>query len=69
MSGVKRDLFAGGGRRRGIWNSGGDGGWGCGFNGCIVNSGGGSGRSGRFFAAIFLNAEREKKVGSFGDWI
>lgn len=30
---------------------------------------GGSSYSGRFFAAIFLNAEREKKVGSFGDWI
>ena len=29
----------------------------------------GRGRSGKFFAAIFLNAEREKKVGSFGDWI
>lgn len=22
-----------------------------------------------FFATVFLNAEREKKIGSFGDWI
>lgn len=22
-----------------------------------------------FFATIFLNAEREKKIGGFGDWI
>lgn len=41
MSGVKRDLFAGGG----------------------------SGRSGRFFAAIFFDAEGKKKIGGFGDWI
>ncbi len=77
LSGVKGDLFAGGGRRRGSWGRGDDGGWccrcdggwGCGFNGCIVNSGGGSGSGGRFFATIFFDAEREKKVGGFGDWI
>lgn len=54
LSGVKGDLFAIGGRRRGIWSSGGV---------------GGSGSSGRFFAAIFFDAEREKKIGGFGDWI
>lgn len=52
LSGVKGNLFAGGGSRRGI----------CG--------GGGSGSgNGRFFATIFFDAEREKKVGGFGDWI
>ena len=25
--------------------------------------------SGRFFATIFFDAEREKKIGGFGDWI
>lgn len=29
----------------------------------------GRGRSGKFFATIFFDAEREKKVGGFGDWI
>ena len=74
MSEVKGDLFAGGGRRRGIWSCGGDGGWNCGLNRCSVNSvgGRGSGRgrgSGGFFATIFLDAEGEKKIGGFGDWI
>ena len=70
LSGIKGDLFAIGGRRRGIWSSGGDGGWNCGLNRCSVNSVGGRGRgSGGFFATIFLNAEREKKIGGFGDWI
>ena len=80
LSGIKGDLFAIGGRRRGIWSSGGDGGWNCGLNRCSVNSvgGRGSGRgrdsgrgrgSGGFFAAIFLNAEGKKKIGGFGDWI
>ena len=66
MSGIKGDLFVNGGRRRGISSSGGDGSWSCVPNGCGANSVGGSGR---FFAAIFFNAEREKKVGGFGDWI
>ena len=57
MSGVKGDLFAIGGRRRGIWSSGG------------VGGSGSSGSSGRFFAAIFLDAKGEKKIGGFGDWI
>ena len=57
LSGVKGDLFAIGGRRRGIWSSGG------------VGGSGSSGSSGRFFAAIFFDAEREKKIGGFGDWI
>lgn len=73
MSGIKGDLFASGGRRRGIYSSGGDGSWGCCLNWCSadsVGSGGGSGSgSGRFFATIFFDAEREKKVGGFGDWI
>ena len=70
MSGIKGDLFASGGRRHGGGGDGGDGGWGCGPNGCGVNSGGGSGScSGRFFATVFLDAEREKKIGGFGDWI
>ena len=30
---------------------------------------GGSSHSGRFFATIFLNAERKKKVGGFGNRI
>ena len=30
---------------------------------------GGSSHSGRFFATIFLDAEGEKKIGGFGDWI
>lgn len=30
---------------------------------------GGSSHSGRFFTTIFLDAEREKKIGGFGDWI
>ena len=68
LSGIKGDLFASGGSRRGICGGGGDGSWGCGLNGCGANSGGVSG-SNRFIAAIFFNAEREKKVGSFGDWI
>ena len=29
----------------------------------------GSSYSGRFFAAIFFDAEREKKIGGFGNWI
>lgn len=29
----------------------------------------GRGRSGKFFATVFLNAERKKKIGGFGDWI
>ena len=70
LCGIKGDLFVGGGRRCGGRSSGSDGGWGCGPNGRGVNSGGGSGScSGRFFATIFLNAEREKKIGGFGDWI
>ena len=70
MSGIKGDLFASSGRRRGGWSCGGDGGWGCDPNGSGVNSGGGSGScSGGFFATIFFDAEREKKIGGFGDWI
>ena len=70
MSGVKGDLFASGGSRRSICSGGGDSSWGCDPNGCGVNSGGGSGScSGRFFAAIFLDAKGEKKIGGFGDWI
>ena len=35
-----------------------------------ICGGGGSGSgNGRFFAAIFLDAEREKKVGGFGNRI
>lgn len=33
------------------------------------DSGGSDSSSERFFATIFFNAEREKKIGSFGDWI
>ena len=70
LSGVKGDLFTSGGSRRGICSGGSDSSWGYGLNWCGVNSGGGSGScSGRFFAAIFLDAEREKKIGGFGDWI
>lgn len=56
MSGVERDLVVGS--------------CGCDRRGYVLdrirklgNKSGGR----RFFAAIFLNAEREKKVGSFGD--
>lgn len=66
LSGIKGDLFVNGGRRRGISSSGGDGSWSCVPNGCGANSVGGSGR---FFAAIFLDAEGKKKVGSFGNGI
>ena len=70
LSGIKGDLFTSGGSRRGICSGGGDGGWGCDPNGRGVNSGGGIGScSGRFFATIFLDAEGEKKIGGFGDWI
>ena len=41
-----------------------------GVGGDSVGSGDvGRGSSGRFFAAIFFDAEREKKIGGFGDWI
>lgn len=70
LSGIKGDLFASGGSRRGICSGGSDSSWGCDSNGRGVNSGGGSGScSGGFFAAIFFDAEREKKIGGFGDWI
>ena len=58
MSGVERDLIVGS--------------CGCVRRGHVLdrirrlgNKSGGR----RFFAAIFLNAEREKKIGSFGYWI
>ena len=58
MSGVERDLVVGS--------------CGCDRRGYVLdrirklgNKSGGR----RFFAAIFLNAEREKKIGGFGDWI
>lgn len=69
MSGIKGDLFASGGSRRGICSGGGDSSWGCGPNGRGVNSGGGSGSSERFFATIFLDAKGEKKIGGFGNRI
>ena len=43
---------------------------GSGGSGSGVGSGDvGRGRSGKFFAAIFLDAKGEKKIGGFGDWI
>lgn len=58
MSGVERDLVVGS--------------CGCGRRGHVLdrirrlgNKSGGRG----FFATIFFDAEREKKVGGFGDWI
>ena len=69
MSGIKGDLFAGGGRRCVDWSCGGDVGWSCGGDvgwSWGANSGGGSGS---FFATIFLDAEREKKIGGFGNRI
>lgn len=58
MSGVERDLVVGS--------------CGCGRRGHVLdrirglgNKSGGRG----FFATIFLDAEGEKKIGGFGDWI
>lgn len=58
MSGVERDLAVGS--------------CGCGRRGHVLdrisrmgNKSGGR----RFFATIFFDAEREKKIGGFGDWI
>lgn len=64
-SGVGGDVSVGSGGSGGGGDSGNSGGSG----GVGVGGSVGRGRSGKFFAAIFLNAEREKKVGSFGDWI
>ena len=58
MSGVERDLVVGS--------------CGCGRRGYVLdrirklgNKSGGR----KFFAAIFLDAKGEKKIGGFGDWI
>ena len=77
LSGVKGDFLGGGvGGDVGV----GSGGSGIG-SGVSVGSGSNSsssrvgssdvdrGRSRRFFATIFFDAEREKKIGGFGDWI
>ena len=61
LSGVKGD-FGGSG-------VGGDVSVGSGGSGSSVSIGDVGSGSGRFFAAVLFDAEREKKVGSFGDWI
>ena len=58
MSGVERDLVVGScgcGRRGHVLD------W-------IIRLGTESGGRG-FFATVFFNAERKKKIGGFGDWI
>lgn len=62
LSGVKWDF---GGSGIGSDVSVGSGDSGSGVGGGDV----GSCRIGRFFAAIFLDAKREKKIGGFGNWI
>lgn len=71
MSGIKGDF---GGSNGTIITVLGDGGSGVGGDVSVGSGGSGSGdvgrgRSGKLFAAIFFDAEREKKIGGFGDWI
>ena len=68
MSGIKGDF---GGSNGTIITVLGDGGSGVGGDVSVGSGSGdvGRGRSGKFFAAIFLDAKGEKKIGGFGDWI
>ena len=75
MSGIKGDFGGSGvGGDVGV----GSGGSGVGGDVSVGSSGSGSdvgsgdvdrGRSGRFFATVFLDAKGKKKIGGFGNWI
>ena len=70
MSGIKGDFGGGNGTIITVLSDDSSCDGGSGGSGSDVGSGDvGRGRSGKLFAAIFLDAEREKKVGGFGNRI